>query len=127
MTNKPLDKCDDANCLTCQLVTEFGEQVKQGTHWQDAVRYILAVAFNKEDELMSDILEESYGIGFHDGIMFGIEQSQKALDNLHTHMANKIAEDESDEPKFDEEDDVIIFKDEDDTDDEIQKIIKKNQ
>lgn len=127
MTKKPQEKCNDEDCLSCQLVSEFELMIKDDVHWENALRHILDVAFTKDDELMSDILDESYGIGFHDGIMFGIEQSQKALDNVHEFMANKIAKDESDEDNIDEEDDVIIFKGEDDTDDDIQKIIKRNQ
>ena len=124
---KSKDGCTDENCMTCSLVEEFSLMIKDDVHWENALRHILDVAFTKDDELMSDILDESYGIGFHDGIMFGIEQSQKALDNVHEFMANKIAEDESNDSEIEEEDDVIIFKGEDDTDDDIQKIIKRNQ
>lgn len=123
MKNKPIETCEDDNCLTCQLCLEFGQMIKEGTHWEDAVRYVLAVAFSKEEETLLLTAESSYGEGFHHGVMFGIEQSQKALDNVHTHMTNKIAEDESDNDNIDE---LMDLMDKDDTD-EIQKIIENNQ
>lgn len=127
MNNKPIESCDDDNCLTCELVNEFGEMIKEGTNWQDALRYVLAVAFSKEEETLVAAVENAYEEGTHDGVMHGIEQSQKALDNLLTLMVNKIANDMSGASKIEEDDDVIIFKGEDGTDDDIQKIIKKNQ
>lgn len=123
MNNNPIETCEDDNCLTCQLVTEFGEMIKEGTHWEDALRYALAVAFSKEEETLLASVETAYEEGIHHGVMHGIEQSQKSLDNLLTLMANKIADDLLGVTEIKEEE--IQF-DEDGTD-AIQKIIENNQ
>ncbi|WP_144509952.1 hypothetical protein [Bacillus sp. FJAT-22090] len=119
------EKCTDDKCITCSLTEEFGLMIKDGVHWENALRHILDVALTKDEEFLSDLLDESYGIGFHDGIMFGVEQSQKALDSVHDYMSSKIAEDELNDFDNEGQEYEITLSDED-SDDEIQRIIKNN-
>lgn len=123
MNNKPIETCDDDNCLTCQLCLEFGQMIKEGTHWENALRYVLAVAFSKEEETLSAAVETAYEEGIHHGVMHGIEQSQKSLDNLLTLMANKIANDLLGVTEIEEEE-IQFYEDGTDA---IQKIIENNQ
>ena len=123
--NNNQQECTDDKCITCSLVSEFGEMIKDGVHWENALRHILDVAFTQDDEHMAEILDECYSTAFHDGIMFGIEQSQKALDNVYDFMENKIAEDEAKFNSVDEPEDLIPFDEEDDND-KIQRLIQDN-
>lgn len=129
--NNNSQECTDENCITCSLVEEFSLMVKDGVNWENALRHVLDVAFTQDNEMISDLMDETYSTGFHDGIMFGVEQSQKALDNVHEFMASKIADDEATfEAKNDEYDDEIEFEEDDTkevTADDIQAIIKNDK
>ena len=126
MNNNQQEKCTDDTCITCSLIEEFRIMVKDDVPWENALRHILDVAFTKDDEHIAEILDECYSMAFHDGIMFGIEQSQKALDNVSDFMENKIAEDETKFNSVDEPEDLIPFENEEDDNDKIQRLIKGN-
>lgn len=121
--------CTDDNCPTCSMIKdltlEFGEMVSDNVAWDKALEYVLRSALDSEDLEMEELIRDVYGSGFSDGLKFGIEQSKRSLDELYEGTVEMLSEDELNVSEID--DDVIIFKDEDDTDDKIQKIIKRNQ
>lgn len=127
--NENEDLCEVEKCPTCQLtdqlVEEFSQMVYEDVQWENALRHVLGIAFAKDDEMIAELVDSTYTEGFHHGVMVGIENAQMAMENLGEYMANKIAEDEK---TFNEMDDLIIFDDEvEESFDDIQAIIKKNQ
>lgn len=108
--------CNEENCLTCSLVDEFSNLIKEDIHWENALRYVLEVALLKEDEYMESLVKGVYGDGFSEGVLYGIKQSQLRLQDYYNDIDDFI------------EDDLIILDDEvEESVDDIQTIIKKNQ
>lgn len=127
------EQCGD-ECITCTLVDEFKQLVKDDVEWENALRHVLDIM---RIEMVKDIEssnEESFEIGYKVGILDGIEQAHDSLVDLHSFIEgrfeNAIEDDDSDDIDEYEQnaelDDEIIF-DEEDDDDKIQRIIKQDK
>lgn len=126
MNNNHEEECPMCK-LTDDLVLEFGQMIKDGVHWENALRHVFDVYVTKQDEDLADLADEFYTNGFHDGLMTGIENAQNTLESLGEFMAEKIAEDEK---TFEAIDDMLNAKEDVENTgvtDDIQEIIRKNQ
>lgn len=129
MNSNESQECTDDKCIACSLTEEFGDMVKDGVHWENALRHVLDVALTKDDETIADILDEAFSVGFSEGLLFGIEQSKKNLNLLYDIVEDEIAEKLNEDDS--EEEDVIIYEEigenaNETLSDYIQRIIKED-
>jgi hypothetical protein len=81
---------DEDECLGCQLVDEYFELIKDGMDAESALRYVIHVAMNVKDDIIADLVDEQYTLGYEDGLKLGVEKAASLVNEMAEYTKEEI-------------------------------------
>lgn len=91
MNNNQNEQCEES-CIVCDLVSEFKLMCDEDVHWENALRHVLHVALEIKDEVVADLVDEQYTLGYEEGLATGVNNAVLAMSEYAEATEDKIAE-----------------------------------
>jgi flagellar motor switch protein FliG len=84
------EELEEEKCLACALVEEFKELVDDNVNWEEALRYVIHIAKDIKDDIVADLVDEQYTLGFEDGLTMGVEKAASLVNEMVEYTKEEI-------------------------------------